>query len=124
MKQTNYIFGKIGEEKASDLLSQKDYVVIEKNYRNKLGEIDLICQDRDWIVFVEVKLKVGDTFGSPEEMISYTKIAKVFKTAQFWLLSNRNVKKYRIDMVAVVLTNSGELSRINHYENIGADFMR
>jgi len=68
-KVRNYKTGKEGEEIARKFLVQKGFRLIESNYSNKLGEIDLIMLDKEVLVFVEVKLKIGDKFGSPEEMI-------------------------------------------------------
>lgn len=121
-KKENYIKGKNGEELALEFLKNKGFSLIETNYENKIGEIDLIMTDKDWLVFVEVKLKVGDRFGTPEEMINKRKIFQVRKVAESYLvLENKiakNFKKYRIDAVCIVLNEDLTIQRINHYENI------
>ena len=81
--------------------------MIESNYSNNLGEIDLIMKDNDWLVFVEVKLKIGDRFGTPEEMINKNKISQVRRVAEGFLLLespiSKKFSKYRIDAVCIVL---------------------
>jgi putative endonuclease len=122
MKQLNYLKGKNGELIAKNYLLEKDYKFVEQNYENYLGEIDLIMSFRDILVFVEVKLKVGERFGLPEEMINRNKISRVKRVAESYLVLNpimsQNYKKYRLDAVCVVVDELNCLKRINHYENI------
>lgn len=121
-KKENYNKGKSGEEMAKDLLLQKGYKLVEMNYENKIGEIDLIMTDKDFLVFVEVKLKIGDKFGIPEDMIDKRKLWQIKKVSESYLvLENKKInkfKKYRIDAVCVVLNENKETERITHYENI------
>lgn len=121
-KKENYIKGKNGEEKALEFLLKKGFELVEMNYENKIGEIDLIMTDKDWLVFVEVKLKVGDRFGTPEEMINKRKLAQIRRVAEAYLVLENKVarkyKKYRIDAVCMVLDEEKNIERINHYENV------
>lgn len=91
-------------------------MILERNFRNKFGEIDIIACEEGVLVFVEVKAKVGEQFGSPEEMISPGKLAKVRRMATVYMGDNEEV--CRIDVVAVVLSEEGEVVRITHYENV------
>ena len=121
-KVKNYKKGKEGEEIAKKFLEQKGFRLIESNYNNKLGEIDLIMSNKEVLVFVEVKLKVGDKFGSPEEMISKYKLSQIRRVAEAFLVLNpdisRRLVKYRIDAVCIVLNEDKTVDRINHYENV------
>ncbi len=121
-KVRNYKTGKEGEEIARKLLVQKGCRVIESNYSNKLGEIDLIMLDKEVLVFVEVKLKIGDKFGSPEEMISKYKLSQIRRVAETFLVLNPDISKrlvkYRIDAVCIVLNEDKTINRINYYENV------
>lgn len=121
-KVQNYNKGKEGEQIARDLLFQKGFNLIESNYLNNLGEIDLIMTDKDWLVFVEVKLKIGDKFGSPEEMISKKKLSQIKRIAESFLILEspkvQQYKKYRIDAVCIVLNEDNSIQRIQHYENL------
>lgn len=116
VKEENYHKGKYGENIAKDFLIKKGFNFIEANFENKIGEIDLIMTDNDWLVFIEVKYKSDDKFGVPEEMISKNKIWQVKKVAESYIVEKRHemykFKKYRIDAVCIL----GD--KISHYENI------
>lgn len=132
MKQFNFTKGREGEEIARKYLEQKGYLWIESNHKNYLGEIDLIMikkqilkQVQDdvigTIVFVEVKLKIGDRFGLPEEMINKGKIARVKRIAEAYLVLKPEYTRYKkqnIEAVCVVLNQDHSISRITHYENL------
>ncbi len=77
--------GNIGEVLAENFLKKKGYLVLERNFSTKIGEIDLICKDKDYIVFVEVKTRTSNRFGYPREAINFAKQQKVRKTAQIYL---------------------------------------
>jgi len=95
-------FGELGEEYASKLLVDNGYKILEKNFRSKLGEIDLIAQDKDVLVFVEVKTRWSRKFGLPEESVTPRKINKIKRIIEYYLLSHKNLaKKLRIDVVAI-----------------------
>lgn len=123
MKQNNRVVGTVGEEIAAKHLTEKGYKIIERNHRTKFGEIDLIAVYKNLLIFVEVKLKVGDQFGAPEEMINPRKVYQVKKTAQMYTLKNPDIAAkfptFRIDAVCIVLNNDKSIGRITHYENIG-----
>ena len=121
-KRQNYKKGKNGEFIAKDYLLDDGYDLVEMNYKNKIGEIDLIMKNGDILVFIEVKLKVGDRFGFPEEMITKKKIHQIKKVAESFLILKPQVSqifdKYRIDAVCVVLNYDNKVERIKHYENL------
>lgn len=122
MKKENYDKGKNGEEIAKEFLLKKGFDLVDINYKNKIGEIDLIMINKDWLVFVEVKLKVGDKFGTPEEMINNRKLSQIKRVAESYLVLEKskikNFKKFRIDAVCMVIDENKEILRINHYKNI------
>lgn len=122
MKQQNYEVGKIGEEIAADHLRKKGYKILEKNWKTKFGELDLIASKNTILVFVEVKLKIGEDFGTPEEMITPRKLQQVQNTAISFLQQNPKIEKtysgYRIDAVCIVLDSNREVERIDHYESL------
>lgn len=122
MKQFNWKVGREGEEISAKYLSDKGYKILERNYHTRFGEIDLIVSKNDNLIFVEVKLKHGDNFGTPEEMIGNSKLSQVQRMAEFYLMDKPDVAKkhktYSIDAVCVVMNEGGEVERINHYENL------
>ncbi len=121
-KIQNYRKGRDGEEIARELLKEKGFRLIQSNYSNVLGEIDLIMTDKDWLVFVEVKLKIGDKYGSPEEMINKNKLSKIKRVAESFLVLEKevakNFEKYRVDAVCIVLNEDKTVRTIKHYENL------
>lgn len=123
MKQFNRSIGKYGEEVAAKYLIAHDFEIVEANYSTKFGEIDLIVTKNEVLRFVEVKLKMGDAFGTPEEMIGRNKLAQVMRMAEFYLLENKDMahayESYVIDAVCIVINESEQVERINYYENIG-----
>ena len=121
-KIQNYKKGKEGEEIARNYLINKGFNLIESNYSNNLGEIDLIMSDKDWLVFVEVKLKIGNRFGQPEEMINKNKLSQIKRVAELFLVSESQIAqkfvRYRVDAVCIELYEDITINRINYYDNI------
>jgi putative endonuclease len=113
MKLYNRKTGGIGEQLALEYLLSKNYELITMNYSTKYGEIDLIMKDRDILVFVEVKTKKGQDWGTPEEMFTRGKYRRVRNMATIFL-QGRDVP-CRIDMVAVDLSDT---PAIRHYPNV------
>ena len=75
------ILGEKGEKQASVFLEKRGYRILAKNFRNRFGEIDIIAQDKDELVFVEVKTRTSDNFGTPEEAVNAKKLRKIMLVA-------------------------------------------
>lgn len=122
IKQFNRKVGREGEEIAAKYLIDKGYKILERNYHTRFGEIDLIVSKGGFLTFVEVKLKHGDDFGTPEEMIGNLKLSQVQRMAEFYLMDKPQMIKiymsYLIDAVCIMTNKDGEIERINHYENL------
>ncbi|MBU1127210.1 MAG: YraN family protein [Patescibacteria group bacterium] len=122
MKKLNYSKGKIGEQIAFEFLAKKGFKIIAQNWQNRFGEIDLIAIDKDILVFVEVKLKIGEDFGLPEEMIDPRKIYQIQRAAEIFLLNEASMAQeypqYRLDAVCIILDKNKEVQDIRHYENL------
>ena len=73
--------GQRGEKQAVTFLKSKGYRILAKNYRNRFGEIDIIAQDGENLVFVEVKTRTNDNFGTPEEAVNTNKLKKIMMVA-------------------------------------------
>lgn len=98
----NQEFGKDCESVAAKYLSRRGYKILEKNYRTKLGEIDIIARDKDTIVFIEVKARTSGKFGGPKYAVSFGKQKKIARAAQIYLKSTKQInKKARFDVVAL-----------------------
>lgn len=122
MKQENFKKGRIGEEIAKKYLLEKGFEIIEQNYSIDMGEIDIIALHNNWLVFVEVKMKVGDQFGLPEEMISKGKIWQIRRVAEMWMLNNEKMRRLhpqqRIDAVCIVTDTDYNVESLKYYDNI------
>ena len=97
------LLGQQGEHLAEDFLTVEGYKILRRNYRNKLGEIDLIAQEKGCICFVEVKWRQSTRFGGPEEAITFAKKKKLFLMALAFLKKTFGHvdKKCRFDVVAI-----------------------
>uniref|UniRef100_UPI0040576D50 YraN family protein n=1 Tax=Agathobacter sp. TaxID=2021311 RepID=UPI0040576D50 len=74
------------EKKAAVLLLEKGYQILERNYRNRTGEIDIIAKDGEYICFVEVKFRATGAFGSPLEAVDAKKQKQIRKVASYYLM--------------------------------------
>ena len=116
MKKWNRKTGNFAEDTAVRALEEEGYVMLERNFRNRFGEIDIIAQDGDILVFVEVKAKIGPDFGLPEEMVGRGKLQKIRNMATIYMKGR--VVACRIDVVAIVLNENNEVQRLTHHENV------
>lgn len=102
-------YGEIGEEYAYRLLKNNGYQVIQRNFRSKIGEIDIIALQSGTLVFVEVKTRWSRKFGKPEEAVTPRKLNKIKRIGEYYLLTHPNLpKKLRIDVVAIEV-NGGKV---------------
>jgi putative endonuclease len=110
--------GKMGEDMAREFLEQKGYEVIEQNYKTKYSEIDLICQKLGELVFVEVRTKIGENFGTPEDTLTPKKLGKMRFGATSYAAFAKWQGPIKIDAICIVLTPTREISRLTHHQNI------
>ncbi len=116
MKTLNRVTGRVGEGHAALALAKKGYTILEQNFSNKFGEIDIIARDKSIVVFVEVKTKIGELFGLPEEMVGRGKLQRIRNMATLYM--NGKLLPCRIDVVAIVLDEENTVVRLTHYENV------
>jgi len=97
--------GRSGEDIALNYLQKQGYKIIERNYRCRYGEIDLIARDGKTLVFVEVKSRRSTAFGAPEEAVGTAKQKKI-STVALWYLEEKNIhnRDARFDVVSVMST--------------------
>jgi len=112
------IIGKEGEEIAKKYLQNKGYIIIECNYKTKRAEIDIIAKYKNTLVFIEVRTKRYESYGTPEETINYKKRMRLKQNAAAYIHRRKYKGLYRIDAVCLVINENTELQRINHYESI------
>ncbi len=110
--------GKLGEDIATKYLENKGYTILTRNYRKPWGEIDIIAKKSGDLVFVEVKTRTSNQFGTPLEAITYWKLKSLIKTAQFYKMTHHNLPdSLRIDAVSVIL-NGQDVQSIELTKNI------
>lgn len=97
--------GRSGEDAAVQYLKKQGYSIIERNYRLRIGEVDIIARDSEYVVFIEVKTRRGGSFGSPFEAVDARKQRRIAKVALAYL-QGRDVP-VRFDVVAVHLDGRG-----------------
>ncbi len=92
------------EEEAAAFLQKQGLQILEKNYRDRYGEIDLIAKDGRYLVFVEVKYRSGPQKGYPEEAVGSRKRARIRRAAEYYLYSRRCGEDIpcRFDVVAIL----------------------
>ncbi len=108
--------GAWGEEIASQYLETKGYQIRARNWRTQEGEMDLVAQDGETVVFVEVKTRTSKDFGWPEESITAAKRRRLQRVAMAYLLDQDLMDiLWRIDVVAIDRNRSGGVERLEHY---------
>ena len=106
MYSFNKDIGALGESIAEEYLTNIGYIVLDKNFRSKFGEIDIICKDGNYIAFVEVKARYGSIYGTPAESVTAKKQNRIYKTAQLYILKKRIWKfNFRFDVIEVILNS-------------------
>jgi len=113
--------GAFGERLAAAHLEAKGYRIRARNFRCREGEIDIVAEDGDCLVFVEVRTRRGDAFGTPAESVTVAKERRLLTVARAYLQEHPDVPvNQRIDVVAVELSR-GRLLAVQHIEGAIAD---
>lgn len=109
----------LGENAAAEFLKKKGYIILERNFRKGYGEIDIIAVKNSTLVFIEVKTRSSDKFGTPFEAISSWKLRSLIRGANFYkyILHPELPEDLRIDAVGVIVKNQS-VESIEQIENI------
>jgi putative endonuclease len=115
----NNIVGSWGENVAADYLIKKKYRLVSMNYRCRFGEIDLIVSNREYLVFVEVKLRKTDKFASAYEHVDPRKQNRIRTTAEIFLSEYQTDLQPRFDVIEIYAPNGSMTAtpKINHMED-------
>lgn len=110
--------GNDGENIAYGYLTDLGYKLVQKNYRIRSGEIDLIMTDQNTLVFIEVRTKSSSFYGSPLETVNYKKQNVIIKTANFFLHSHPKFQDSdcRFDVIGIVINKQNKVE-INHIKD-------
>ncbi|MBI4534903.1 MAG: YraN family protein [Ignavibacteriae bacterium] len=115
-KQTTKQSGDVGEEIARRFLREKGLELVDLNYRYGHGEIDIIAKDGEVLVFCEVKMRKGDSYGDPEYAITARKQKQIRRIAQAYLYQHAiDNQACRFDVVAIRM--KGITPQINYIKN-------
>ena len=110
--------GNLGEKLAAGFLKKQGYHILQANYRCPEGEVDIVARRKDCLVFIEVRTKRSQEFGSPEESITLAKMAKLRRVAEHYRQTHDDTPaSWRIDVVAVELDQRNRPRRIEQIEN-------
>lgn len=115
--------GKKGEEIAARFLQKQGYRILERNFKKRYGEIDIVALDpstagQGTLVFVEIKTRFSSEFGPPEEAVTPWKLRQIAKTGEFYKMLHPELPDLmRIDVVAVELTADSQVKDIRLIKN-------
>lgn len=105
-----------GEAIAENYLKKKGYKIITRNFHTRYGEIDIICEKNNTLIFVEVKTRRSSTYGTPEEAITFRKMEHLKKAAFIYMEQVKTFyKELRFDVIGIII--QGENTEINHIKN-------
>jgi putative endonuclease len=110
--------GRTGERMAGEALMRQGYSILERNFRCRYGEVDLVAEHEGELVFVEVKTRRGTAFGRPEEAVTFRKQQKILEVATYYLDAHDcSQRSWRIDVVAVQFNQAGRFEEIRIYQH-------
>jgi putative endonuclease len=111
--------GGYGEARAARHLVEQGMVVLDRNWRCELGEIDLVLREGPVLVFCEVKTRASAAFGGPLESVTATKVARLRRLGARWMHEHGvHADEVRLDLVGVLLDRGGE-PRLQHVRGVG-----
>lgn len=111
--------GFIGEQAAASYLLSKQFRILERNFKARYGEIDIVAREGNTLVFVEVKTRCTDSYGSPEMSVTPRKLREVIQTAQYYVLLHPEIPDMRIDVVAIMLDPvSYAVTKLTHFVSV------
>jgi len=111
----SHILGKSGEDKAAEHLRNLGYTIRHRNWKSGRTEIDIVAENKDFIVFVEVKSRTNDTFVKPAVAVTPQKQRTIIFAAEIYIRKYGIAKESRFDIITIL--NKGEASDIEHMEN-------
>lgn len=111
--------GKVGEEYTAKFLRRNKYRILERNMRNKYSEIDIIAENKEYIIFVEVKTRTGEGSPRPADAVNIRKQQMIQRAAKYYLTyTNQSSKQPRFDVAEVFLSaDNNKPYKINYIEN-------
>lgn len=121
MSEQRQFFGLQGEEAAKDLLLSKGYKWLDSNFRTRGGEIDLVMEDKNMLVFVEVKHRQSNQYGLPEEAITPNKIRHMTQTALFYVKA-KGIREKSIRFDVVTIDEKGTRHYVDAFQPVNSNY--
>ena len=120
MKNQNSTIGKLGEDIAVKYLENHDYKILSRNYRKPWGEIDIVAQQSDELVFVEVKTQNQGFEWRPEENVTRHKKRQLSKIINTYLKERKvyGETNFRVDVLGIIINDKTETAQVEHIQNI------
>ena len=118
MSEARKFIGRYGEDLACDYLRDKGYTIVARNYKIKIGELDIIAKRDNLIIFVEVKTRKSLSYGYGLESITWRKQQTIRKIAEYYYAKLQDpYLKVRIDVLDILLNQDESLQSLRHIEN-------
>ncbi len=117
MSKARINLGKKGEDLAAAFLQKKGFQIVIRNYRKKIGEVDIIAKDKQTLVFIEVKTRSSLLFGKPFEAVTTNKQAQLNRIALEYMTRNKLLEQAaRFDVISILIPKNGK-AEIEHLQN-------
>lgn len=115
MLNKNQKLGRLGEDLAVEYLLKNKYKIIQQNYKNNYGEIDIIAKLKNKYIFIEVKTRSSRAFGLPEDAVNNVKQQKLLKATEKYIIDNKINGEVQIDVIAI--ETIGDQYEIRHLKD-------
>jgi putative endonuclease len=115
--------GDAGERLAERELSSRGWTILARKWRGSAGEVDLIADDGDMLVFVEVKTRRGESHGRAEESVRRSQCGRLLLLGEEFIQTHpeHDQRFWRVDLVAITIDHNGAVARTTHIENACLD---
>jgi putative endonuclease len=112
--------GSAGEAFVAGRLERAGYRILDRNWRVRGGELDLVALDGETLVFVEVKVRSGGSYTTAEDSLDWRQLNRLMVAAERYVQQHEEHydRVWRVDLVAVTLSRDGAVRRYNHYQNL------
>lgn len=111
--------GNMGEDFVAKFLRRNKFKILDRNHRNKYSEIDIIAENKEYIIFVEVKSRTDDSLARPADAVNYRKQQMIIRAAKYYLTyTNQSSKQPRFDIAEVYLSErNNKPYKLNYIPN-------
>ena len=107
--------GKTGEDQAMQFLKNNNYEILDRNFRYRRAEIDIIARKIDLIIFIEVKKRANNKYGFPESFVSEEQTERIMEAAEEYVFQNNWNGNIRFDIISI--EGSGDNISITHFKD-------